>query len=330
MIREFLAGDEEGVNAVAYAPDGRVLASAANDGTVRLWELVTGLEVRRFTVGNEEIEHVSFTPDGRNLAAARPHSPIYLWDVTSGAKLRKLGHLGKIDWFALCPDGKCFAVTSECKTMRRSEIWAVTVELSSQTAPISALARASSVSQPAEQTGRLPPTALKELWSDLASADAARAYRAMWALVQSPQQAVAFLNQYLRPIPRPAPQQVEQLIVDLDSSIFSVRESATDNLKRLGELVEPSLRQTLTERPSAEVRCRARQLLEELQNWSPQQLQMLRAIEALEFIGTIDACHTLESLAKGAPEARLTKEARASVERLTRRRRIARRKSQDF
>ncbi len=52
---------------------------------------------------------------------------------------------------------------------------------------------------------------------------------------------------------------------------------------------------------------------------SPEQLQMLRVMEVLEHIGTAEARQVLAGLAKGAPEARLTQEAKASLERLAKR-----------
>jgi hypothetical protein len=71
------------------------------------------------------------------------------------------------------------------------------------------------------------------------------------------------------------------------------------------------------ERPSPEVRRRVEHLLEKLE--APRQLQGFRALEVLERIGTSEAEKVLKEVVRGAPEARLTREATASPERLSRR-----------
>ena len=62
-------------------------------------------------------------------------------------------------------------------------------------------------------------------------------------------------------------------------------------------------------------------IVERLESKSPtaERLQAIRTIEILEQIGTPEAQHVLRSLAQGAPEARLTREAKASLNRLARR-----------
>jgi cell division septum initiation protein DivIVA len=76
----------------------------------------------------------------------------------------------------------------------------------------------------------------------------------------------------------------------------------------------------LAGQPSPELQQRIQQLLEQLETVpSAERLQALRAVEVLEIAGTPEARQLLEVLAKGAPEARLTQEAKASLERLTKR-----------
>ena len=81
------------------------------------------------------------------------------------------------------------------------------------------------------------------------------------------------------------------------------------------------MRDTLAGEPSAEVRRRVEELLRKLDGPMPSsgQLRDLRSVEVLEHIGTPEAKQVLQTLAKGAPEARLTQEAKASLERLTKR-----------
>jgi hypothetical protein len=110
-------------------------------------------------------------------------------------------------------------------------------------------------------------------------------------------------------------------IADLDSDDFAVREKATTELERLAELAAPALRRALEGNPPAEVRRRAEALLEKVQEpaSSVVWLRALRAVEALEYAATPDSRRFLEALAKGVPDARLTREAKAAAERLARR-----------
>jgi hypothetical protein len=92
-------------------------------------------------------------------------------------------------------------------------------------------------------------------------------------------------------------------------------------LTGVGDLAEPALRTALAANPPLEVRRRIERLLGEIQTRlvPPETLAALRAVEALESMGSADARGVLAELARGAPAARLTQEARASLERLARR-----------
>src|SRR5262249_16777734 len=144
--------------------------------------------------------------------------------------------------------------------------------------------------QQGRPAARLSATELDSLWTDLAGSDAAQAYRAMWSLVAAPRQAVPFLDQRLRPLAPVAAQQLAQLTADLNSERFTVRQQATEELERLGELAEAALGKALGGEPSTELRRRVERLLQHL-GWpvkSPERLRALRAVEGLEHIGTTE------------------------------------------
>jgi hypothetical protein len=171
-----------------------------------------------------------------------------------------------------------------------------------------------------QPAGELTAKELNALWAALADDDAARAYRAIVALSAAPRASVPFLS---AKVPGPAldAQRVAQWIRDLDSNQFAVRAQATEELALLGRAVEPALRQALAKPASAEARRRMERLLASMKGQviAPAILRDLRAVEALEQAGTPEARETLKRLARGAPEARLTQEAKASLERLARR-----------
>jgi hypothetical protein len=121
------------------------------------------------------------------------------------------------------------------------------------------------------------------------------------------------------PAAEPAnPERLARLLADLDAERFSVREQATADLAKFGDAAEPALRQLLAGKPTAEARRRAETLLEGIKlQVSPAILRGLRAVEALEAINTPAARSALEHLARGAPGVRLTREARAALDRLS-------------
>jgi hypothetical protein len=110
-----------------------------------------------------------------------------------------------------------------------------------------------------------------------------------------------------------------QLLADLESKRFAVRQKAARELEKLGAAAESALRQALAGNPSLETRRRLEKLVDQLDfAKTPGQLRLLRAVEVLEDIGTVEARQMLAGLAKGAPHTRLTEEAKASLERLDR------------
>jgi hypothetical protein len=165
-----------------------------------------------------------------------------------------------------------------------------------------------------------PSPAADDLWSDLASDDAARAYRAVSRLSDAPEQAVSLLGQRLKPVPVIEAKALAPLLANLEADDFRTREQASEALEKVGVQAVPVLKQALEGKPTLEARKRIEHLLERLTQRTPAAvLQSLRAIEVLENVGTADAKHVLLSLSGGAPQAIVTREAKASLQHLARR-----------
>jgi hypothetical protein len=113
---------------------------------------------------------------------------------------------------------------------------------------------------------------------------------------------------------------VLKLIAELEARSFVVREKASAELERLGELAAADLRKALAGQPSLELRRRVETLLGRLRRppLSAEPLRQVRAVEVLERVGSAEAKRLLETLAGGAPGVRLTEEARAALKRLPR------------
>jgi WD40 repeat protein len=71
------------LTALAYSPDGRMLAFAGSDGSVRVWETATQQERFRFANPGGIVWSLAFSPDGRNLATGNSDTTVTLWDVAA-------------------------------------------------------------------------------------------------------------------------------------------------------------------------------------------------------------------------------------------------------
>jgi len=103
-------GHSVGVDAVAFAPDGTLIASGNVDNLVRLWQTQTGKLWRTLTGHSSGVTSVAFSPDSTLVASGSWDGTVRLWQVQTGATLRTLtGHDNLVTSVAFSPDGALVA-----------------------------------------------------------------------------------------------------------------------------------------------------------------------------------------------------------------------------
>jgi WD40 repeat protein len=308
-----------GATVVAFAPDGRTLATTGRSNDIHIYQLPTWRE-RRVLEGNHgTVRTIAFSPDGLLLASAGWDSAIRVWETPTGHEIRRwTGHQGGIEALVFFPDSRRLAVAGVDGVIR---IWDVLggelrSRLEGHRGEVTCLAvspdgkllasgsRDGTVllwrvdNLPALTVTPLPASELDALWDTLGSTNAAEGYRAVGTLASMPQQSVAFLEERVfRSLPTDA--QVQRWIEELDHRRYPVRQQAERQLEQWTHLTAPAMRKALEGGPSLHVRRRIEDIVSRL-DWPvghfPEAVRLQRVVRALELAGTPRARHLLARL----------------------------------
>jgi WD40 repeat protein len=283
---------------LAYSPDGRKLAVRGNDDLVHVIDISSGKETYAIRHENMADLRLTFSPDAHTLFRSSGTRQARLWEVASGNECLRLdGHYGMLTCGAFSPDGRTLLTGSEDTSILVYDL----------------------AGQKDARRGHISTADLEKRWSELADKDASKAYRAVWFFVTAPAQSTPFIAGKLKPVNIADPAAIQRWISDLGSDQYAIRQAAAKELEKAGPQIAPAIQAALKGNITLESRRRLEQILNTFSGVPGRELlRQIRAIVALEHIGSADAVAALETVARGAPGARETEEAKAALERLTR------------
>ncbi len=108
------------VNAVAWSPDGTLIASGSDDTFVQVFEASTGKRRAIYTGHTKEVAAVAWSPNGRLIASAGQDGTVQIWDITGRKILTYTGHSNRVNSVAWSTDGLFMVSGSEDRTV---QVW---------------------------------------------------------------------------------------------------------------------------------------------------------------------------------------------------------------
>jgi hypothetical protein len=289
------------LTAAILSPDGKSLATASFDKTVRFWDLKTGKENENIRWKLPRPGPLAFSSDRKRLASAADDE-IHVRSLDSGIKDFVFDpRADRLTALVFTSNGKALA-----------------------SATIDGLVTLWDTSNAKPADGRLAPTEqlMRAWWTEMAGDDLPLVHRSIWGMIANPRESVRYIGERSEPAKGPGRERIQRWLLDLDSDRFAVREAATKELQKIGPSVISTLRKHLTAKLSPESRERVEKLIDKLvvEPLPAAEIRASRLVEVLERVGTADARGVLERLKTGDPDATLTMQAKAALARLSARR----------
>ncbi len=108
-----LTGHTDPVYSIAWSPDGKTIATAGFDNTIRLWDAGTRKEIKKFDGHSKLVLTVAFSPDGKELLSGSLDNTAKIWDLPTSGPTKTFGGLSAAPLaLAVKPDQKQFAAAA--------------------------------------------------------------------------------------------------------------------------------------------------------------------------------------------------------------------------
>lgn len=118
LLKEFSVNDKT-TWSVDFSADGKFIAGAGEDATIKIWDIASGQLVRTLAGHTANIWDVKFSPDGSRIASGSFDATVKIWDAVSGKLLQNLtDHSEAIVSLAFSPDDKMLVTTSDDKSIK--------------------------------------------------------------------------------------------------------------------------------------------------------------------------------------------------------------------
>ena len=110
-------GHVEWVTSVAFSPDGKTLVSGSHDGTLIIWNLATGKQIRTIEDHRQhgrpfEVVSVAYSPDGKRVASSSSDETVRVWEAATGTPVSKFSNVKYAQAISFSPDGTRLAVAN--------------------------------------------------------------------------------------------------------------------------------------------------------------------------------------------------------------------------
>jgi WD40 repeat protein len=117
---KLLEGHEGNVLSVAFSSNGKMIVSASEDRTVRVWDTVTGVVQHKMTGHERGVTSVAFSLDGKTIVSGSYDRTVRVWDADTGVEQHKMTGYGLagVTSVAFSPDGKTIVSGSDDQTVR--------------------------------------------------------------------------------------------------------------------------------------------------------------------------------------------------------------------
>jgi WD40 repeat protein len=319
---------------------------------VKILDVVKGTLLRTLQENDSKeggvFQFLTFSPDGKHLAAGglinrfgAPDKCLHIWDIQTGRlrmRMKCKGEFGRFHWAAFSPDSGLMITSSSdgfvlFDLLNGKEICRLPEGGGGVFSPDGALLavpgqtpdREAVITLYSMPRGRNEPLArrlhgeeLETLWRDLAPVNDFRLQRVLATFRAAPADTVTFLGKKLQPVAEAQRKRVKALLIELDDDEPTRREKAMESLQGLAAEFEPLLADVSRNHEPGEVRNRVRLVLRRQREAAvPASLLIrMRAVMVLEQIGTEQARQILTRIAGGPGGARITEEAKQSLERL--------------